>query len=79
MKYVDLRENHPAYSNQICLHCEHIERGNRLSRSDLLCKKGVIQPNTDLNVSRNHLDYDQWSLEQKAMIFLWESESLSVA
>ena len=79
MRYVDLRENHPAYSSQRCSCCGYIERGNRLSQSDFLYRKCGFQTNADLNTGRNQDDYDQWSPEQKAMISEWKSESLSVA
>ena len=65
MKNVQVREINPAFTSQRCNACGHISRNNRKTQSVFLCLKCGTTENADLNASKNVLDYDNWSLEQK--------------
>ena len=65
MKNVQVREINPAFTSQRCNACGHISRNNRKSQSDFHCENCDHTENADLNASKNILQYDNWSLEQK--------------
>lgn len=64
-KNVLVREVNPAFSSQRCNRCGHISRNNRNSQSEFHCENCQHTTNADLNASKNILEYDNWSLEQK--------------
>ena len=74
-----IREINPAFSSQRCHVCGHTEKSNRNSQSEFHCKVCSHSDNADRNASLNILNYDLWSLEQKTLISLWKSKSLSVS
>jgi IS605 OrfB family transposase len=43
----------PKYTSQMCSQCEHVERGNRSSRSRFCCKQCGHQAHADCNAARN--------------------------
>jgi len=75
MKNKIVREIHPAYTSQRCHSCGFISKNNRKSQSDFVCQNCNHTENADLNSSRNIIDYDSWSLEQKTKIATWQPES----
>ena len=78
MKNKIIREIDPAFTSQRCFKCGSISKNNRKSQSDFSCLNCGNTENADINASLNILWYDKWSLEQKALISSWKSESLSI-
>ena len=78
MKNKIIREIDPAFTSQRCFKCGHISKNNRKSQSDFSCLNCKHTENADRNASLNILWYDKWSLEQKTLISIWKSESLSI-
>ncbi len=80
MQNVIVREIHPAYTSQRCNPCGYISDANRKTQSVFHCVSCNHTANADCNASLNILEYDEWSLEQKALISSWKiSKSLSVS
>jgi len=77
MQNVIIRKIHPAYTSQRCNQCGFIHKDNRKTQSVFSCLKCSYTENADLNSPQNMLDYDNWSLEQKAMIALWKFKDKS--
>ena len=78
MKNKIIREIDPAFTSQRCFKCGDISKNNRKSQSDFSCLNCGNTENADINASLNILWYDKWSLEQKTLISIWKSESLSI-
>jgi putative transposase len=75
---VIIREINPAFSSQRCSRCGYIHKNNRKSQSDFHCDKCQYQIHADLNASKNILEYDIWTLEQKAILSLMRERSSQV-
>ena len=78
-KNVQVREINPAYSSQRCNACGFIHKDNRKTQSVFLCLKCGTTENADLNASKNILQYDNWSLEQKTRWTKMSIESSQVS
>jgi len=78
MQNVFIDEINPAFSSQRCSKCGYISRNNRKSQSDFCCENCSYTCNADLNASKNILDYDHWSLEQKSMLNAKSSQVTSL-
>ncbi|HLZ80012.1 MAG TPA: transposase [Ktedonobacteraceae bacterium] len=48
-----LRKVDPCYTSQRCAECGHVEKSNRLSQSEFLCKACGHQAHADVNAARN--------------------------
>jgi putative transposase len=79
MKNVQVREINPAYSSQRCNACGHISRNSRKTQSVFDCENCHHTENADLNASKNILQYDNWSLEQKTRWTRMSIESSQVS
>ncbi len=78
-KNVSVREINPAFTSQRCNVCGHISRNNRKTQSVFLCENCQHTENADLNASKNILQYDNWSLEQKTRWTRMSIESSQVS
>ena len=75
---VIIREINPAFSSQRCNDCGFISKNNRKSQSDFHCGNCSYTENADLNASKNILEYDIWSLGQKAILSSMKDRSSQV-
>ena len=76
---VIIREINPAFSSQRCNQCGNISKSNRKSQSDFQCVNCNHTSNADLNASKNILEYDIWSLGQKAILSAMRDRSSQVS
>lgn len=61
----------PAYTSQRCSSCGYKHKDNRKTQAAFKCLSCGFKLNADINAARNILNYNEWSLEQKA----WKSAS----
>jgi putative transposase len=61
----------PAYTSQRCSECGFKHKKNRKTQASFKCLRCGFKLNADINAARNILNYNDWSLEQKA----WKAAS----